>query len=169
MPIAYLGLGANIGDPLRQMQAAVQALRAHPALDVLAVSSLYRTRPVGGEPQPDYLNAVLAVATDLPAKTLLEFTLQLEAQAGRVRNRANAPRPLDIDLLLYGQAVLSEPVLSVPHPRMAERAFVLAPLAEIAPRVEHPLLQTSMAELNRRVSGAGVEQLAGGAAWASVR
>ena len=129
---AFIGLGANLGDPREQVRRAVAALGALPRTRLLASSSLYRSAPVGVGPQPDYVNAVAKVETALSARELLEELLTAEARAGRERPAPGAPRTLDLDLLLYGDAVIDEPGLVVPHPRMHERAFVLLPLAEIA-------------------------------------
>ncbi len=135
---AYVGIGANLGDPAAQVRAAVDALRAVPGTALVAASSLYRTAPVGYADQPDFVNAVAAVDTDLPPEALLAALHGIERGAGRERSFRNAPRTLDLDLLLYGGATLSGDALTVPHPRMHERAFVLAPLAEIAPTAEIP-------------------------------
>jgi len=129
---AFIGLGANLGDPREQVRRAVAALGALPRTRLLASSSLYRSAPVGVGLQPDYVNAVAKVETALSARELLEELLTAEARAGRERPAPGAARTLDLDLLLYGDAVIDEPGLVVPHPRMHERAFVLLPLAEIA-------------------------------------
>jgi len=161
----WVGLGANLGDPLEQLRQAIAALRADPRLRVIAVSSLYRTRPVepaGGEPQPDYLNAAVAVETELSPRDLLALGSALEAAAGRRRSGIlNQARPLDIDLLLAGPRVIREPDLEIPHPRMAKRAFVLVPLAEIAPGLVHPVLHVRISELAKRVPQSGVSRIAG--------
>ena len=129
---AFVGLGANLGDPQEQVRRAIAALGALPRTRLLASSSLYRSAPVGVGPQPDFVNAVAKVETSLSARELLEELLTEEARAGRERPSSGAPRTLDLDLLLYGDRVIEEPGLIVPHPRMHERAFVLLPLAEIA-------------------------------------
>jgi 2-amino-4-hydroxy-6-hydroxymethyldihydropteridine diphosphokinase len=129
---AYIALGANLGDARAAVRAALQALDALPHTRVLARSSLYRTAPVDAQ-GPDFINAVAAVATQLTAQALLQSLQQLELSAGRERPFPNAPRTLDLDLLAYGDARIDSPALTVPHPRMAQRAFVLVPLAEIAP------------------------------------
>ncbi len=164
---AYLGLGANLGTPEKQLAAAVQALARRKDLRVTAASSLYRTLPVGVEAQPEFVNAVIGVDTSLTPFSLLRLGKRLEVQAGRVGVR-NAPRELDVDLLLYEGQILAEAELVVPHPRLAERAFALIPLAEIAPEVRHPLLDQTMAELVEKVSPHGVWQLAGGSRWANI-
>jgi len=135
---AYIGLGANLGEPESQVRRAVSALAAIPQTRVLAASSLYRSAPVGHAAQPDFVNAVAEIETRLGAEELLGELLATEARFGRVREFPNAPRTLDLDLLLYGERVIAEDKLTVPHPRMHERAFVLVPLAEIAPDIAIP-------------------------------
>jgi 2-amino-4-hydroxy-6-hydroxymethyldihydropteridine diphosphokinase len=135
---AYVGIGANLGDPAAQVRRAIDALGALPGTRLAAASSLYRTAPVGYADQPDFVNAVAALDTELSPRGLLDGLLAIERDAGRERSFRNAPRTLDLDLLLYGDATLEDDVLTVPHPRMHERAFVLAPLAEIAPDAESP-------------------------------
>ena len=129
---AYIGLGANLGSPEAQVRSAVEALGGFPRTHLLASSSLYRSAPVSVAPQPDFVNAVAKIETELTARQLLEELLTAEARAGRERPFPGAPRTLDLDLLLYGNEIIDEPGLTVPHPRMHERAFVLLPLAEIA-------------------------------------
>ncbi len=130
----YIGLGANLGDPLLALQAAWTALAALPETALLRRSRIYRSAPVdaGG---PDYFNAVAGVDTRLPAPDLLVQLQAIEQGAGRERPYRNAPRTLDLDLLLYGSARIDSALLTVPHPRMRERAFVLLPLADIAPEL----------------------------------
>ncbi|MDO5086436.1 MAG: 2-amino-4-hydroxy-6-hydroxymethyldihydropteridine diphosphokinase [Comamonadaceae bacterium] len=130
---AYVALGANLGDAAATVRRAFDALAALPGTRVTARSGLYRTAPVdaGG---PDFVNAVAALSTALPAPCLLDRLLQLEQAEGRQRPYRHAPRTLDLDLLLYGSARIDSPLLTVPHPRMMARAFVLVPLAEIAPQ-----------------------------------
>lgn len=129
---AYVALGANLGDPLAALRGAVQALAALPETELLRTSGCYRTAPVAAS-GPDYLNAVVALRTRQTAPGLLGQLQAIEARAGRERPYRNAPRVLDLDLLLYGDASIQSERLVVPHPRMRERAFVLVPLAEIAP------------------------------------
>lgn len=130
---AFVALGSNLSGPQRQLRAAFDALARLPDTQVIAHSSLYRSAPVGYADQPDFVNAVAAIRTALSPRALLDALLTLERAHGRVREFANAPRTLDLDIVLYGEQVIHEPGLSVPHPRMHERAFVLVPLAEIAP------------------------------------
>jgi 2-amino-4-hydroxy-6-hydroxymethyldihydropteridine diphosphokinase len=135
---AFIGLGANLGDREAQVRRAIAALAELPGTRLLAASSLYRSAPVGVGAQPDFINAVAAIETQLAPRPLLEALLAAERRFGRRREFPGAPRTLDLDLLLYGDRVIAEPGLIVPHPRMHERAFVLAPLAEIAPDIAIP-------------------------------
>ena len=130
--IAYIALGANLGEAAAVVASAIDALNRLPATRLEARSHLYRSAPVDAQ-GPDFINAVAAVSTRLTAPDLLLALQQLEQRAGRERPYRNAPRTLDLDLLLYGDARIDSPSLTVPHPRMMERAFVLMPLAEIAP------------------------------------
>ena len=130
---AFLGLGGNLGDRAATLAAAIDDLRAAVGVRVTRISSLYETPPWGPVPQGPYLNACVAIETTLSARALLDLCLAIEKRHGRERLVRWGPRTLDIDLLLYGTATIDEPGLIVPHPRMAERAFVLVPLAEIAP------------------------------------
>lgn len=136
---AFVALGANLVDPQAQVRAAAAALNDLPGCRLVTLSSLYRTAPVGvtGE-QPDYINAVAAVDTTLPPEELLQALLALEQRFGRERHTHLAPRTLDLDLLLYGDTVLDTPSLQLPHPRLHLRAFVLVPLAELAPALDLP-------------------------------
>jgi 2-amino-4-hydroxy-6-hydroxymethyldihydropteridine diphosphokinase len=133
MTRAYLAIGSNLGDRLAYLQSAVDGLASMPGIRLVAVSGVYETEPVGGPEQPEYLNAVVAVETELPARALLERAQELEAAARRVRAERWGPRTLDVDVLLVGDLAVDEPDLVVPHPRMWERDFVLAPLADVAP------------------------------------
>jgi 2-amino-4-hydroxy-6-hydroxymethyldihydropteridine diphosphokinase len=134
---AYLGLGSNVGDRAARLQVAVDELAAR-AGRIVAISPVYETEPVGGPPQPDYLNAVVAVETALSPRELLRVAKELEAEAGREPPDPDGrwgPRPLDVDILMVGAERVDEPDLVVPHPRIHQRAFVLAPLADIAPEM----------------------------------
>jgi 2-amino-4-hydroxy-6-hydroxymethyldihydropteridine diphosphokinase len=130
--LSYIALGANLGDATATLLAAIQSIAALPQSQLLASSSLYRSAPLEAT-GPDFINAVIALITNLNAPELLYKLQQIENLAGRKRPYRNAPRTLDLDILLYGGASIDSPTLTVPHPRMFERAFVLLPLAEIAP------------------------------------
>ena len=130
---AYLGIGSNLGDRLAHLQGAVDGLHEADHVEVLAVSSVYETDPVGGPDQDQYLNAVVAVETTRTPRQLRELAQQLESQAQRVRTERWGPRTLDVDVLLIGDLEVQEPDLEVPHPRMWERGFVMVPLGEVAP------------------------------------
>lgn len=139
MVTAYIALGANLGDAVATLMQAVALINEMPLCAVKKASSLYKTEPLetlpGRQAGNDYINAVVELETKLPAPTLLQYMQQMEAAAGRERSYINAPRTLDVDLLLYGEGRIDSPRLTVPHPRMMQRAFVLVPLAEIAPQL----------------------------------
>ena len=128
-----LGLGSNLGDRLANLQAGVDVLCAEPGLGDVTVSPVYETVPVGGPGQPDYLNAVLVAVTSLPARAVLDRGLAAEQAARRVRGQRWGPRTLDVDVIVYGNVVSSDPELTLPHPRAYERAFVLAPWHDVDP------------------------------------
>jgi len=155
---AFIGLGANLGEPQRQVQEAFRELDAIPHTRVVRTSSLYRSAPLGYAEQPSFVNAVAQVETALPAERLLAELHAIETRHGRSRSFANAPRTLDLDLLLFGNAILDAPGLKVPHPRMHERAFVLLPLVEIAANVAIPGRGTAKAFLDK-CENQGVEKL----------
>ncbi len=149
---AYVALGSNLGERFVHLANAVTALREATGVEVASLSPVYETDPVGGPPQGPYLNAVVALRTDLEPRALLDLLLAIEAREGRVRDgRRNAARSLDLDLLLHGDAVLDTPELVLPHPRLHERAFVLEPLCDLAPGLVHPRLGETVAALARRV------------------
>ncbi|PHV10279.1 2-amino-4-hydroxy-6-hydroxymethyldihydropteridine diphosphokinase [Chitinimonas sp. BJB300] len=135
---AYIGLGANLGDAAGTVQAAMLGLATLPTTQLVTASSFYRSAPVGYVDQPDFINAVAAIDTDLEAHLLLDGLLALEQLFGRERSFRNAPRTLDLDLLLYGDAVMHDKRLTLPHPRMQDRSFVLLPLHEIAAKLQFP-------------------------------
>jgi 2-amino-4-hydroxy-6-hydroxymethyldihydropteridine diphosphokinase len=136
---AYVGLGANLGDRERTLRAAAEALAAEEGVEVVSVSTLRETEPVGVGEQPRFLNGAAELETTLTARELLDRLLAVEQRFGRVRIPAeHGPRTLDLDLLLYGDEVIDEPGLAVPHPRLHERRFVLEPLAELAPGLVVP-------------------------------
>lgn len=138
MATAYVGIGANLDDAAARVEDALASLETIPGTRLVKRSSLYRTEPQGYRAQPDFVNAVAELETALAPGELLGRLHDLEARAGRARSFRNAPRTLDLDLLLYAGQRIDEPALAVPHPRMHERAFVLVPLVEIAPDVEIP-------------------------------
>jgi len=135
---AVLSVGANLGDRLGTLQGCVQAIARLPDTDVVAISPVYQTAPVGGPPQPDYLNAVLLIQTGLPPRDLLAAAGRIEAGAGRVRAERFGPRTLDVDIISYDGQVSDDPVLTLPHPRAHQRAFVLAPWHDLDPGAELP-------------------------------
>ena len=153
---AYVGLGSNLGDRAAQLEAAVAGLAATPGARLLACSSLYETDPVGPPGQGPYLNAVVLLETSLAPRELLARLQELEAAAGRTRSGVrNEARTLDLDLLLYGERCVDEPGLVVPHPRLHERPFVLAPLRELAPEARHPRLGRRVGELAAALEASG--------------
>ncbi|HLE67732.1 MAG TPA: 2-amino-4-hydroxy-6-hydroxymethyldihydropteridine diphosphokinase [Burkholderiales bacterium] len=160
MTVAYVGLGANLGEPRRQLFAAFDELGRIPGTRVTARSSLFRSAPIGYADQPDFVNAVAKLETDLRPRELFAALQQIEHAHGRERSFRNAPRTLDLDLLLYGGERIDTPALIVPHPRMHERAFVLAPLLELDPAAVIPG-RGSAAELLRACAMQPVERLEG--------
>jgi 2-amino-4-hydroxy-6-hydroxymethyldihydropteridine diphosphokinase len=145
----YLGLGSNVGDRERALEHALGALEAR-GLRLTARSSLYLTEPVQAPPQDWFLNAAAAFRTALSPEAVLAACLEAEAEQGRVRTVARGPRTIDLDLLLHGQEVRRTPALTLPHPHLHERLFVLVPLAEIAPGAVHPVLGLTVRELRER-------------------
>ncbi len=167
MARVFLGLGSNVGNRRENLRLALRWLE--PQCHVIAVSSLYRSEavvPEGAPPGPDYLNAACEVATDLLPHDLLCFVKEIEHAIGRRPAPRWSPRPIDIDILLYGDAVVDADDLAIPHPLLAGRNFVMAPLAELAPEAVHPVLGKAVGELAEDVDFAGLEHVAG-PEWAS--
>ncbi|KQZ82016.1 2-amino-4-hydroxy-6-hydroxymethyldihydropteridine pyrophosphokinase [Mesorhizobium sp. Root157] len=159
----FISLGGNLGDPKKSMASALRLLAAAPGVEVVAVSSLYRTPPWGKLDQPDFLNAAAELSTSLSPHDLLDLCLETERKLKRVREERWGPRVIDLDILVFGDRVIHETGLEVPHPRMLERAFVLAPLAEIAPQ-----LSVDAKRVSDRLAGvdaAGIERLPSGRDW----
>lgn len=155
---AYVALGSNLDDPRAQVERGFAALATLPRTRLKARSQLYRTPPWGVLDQPDFINAAAWLATELPAQELLQALLAQETRAGRVRGIRNGPRVLDLDLLVYGTAVTAEPGLVLPHPRLHERAFVLLPLADVAPGLVVPG-RGRVADLLAKVDASGCVRL----------
>lgn len=153
-----IALGSNLGDSLATLKTAIKSLANNPEISVKFHSSCYRTAPIG-PPQPDYINACAILQVQLTPQQLLETLLTIETQLGRVRREKWGPRTLDLDLLLFDQLILETPTLTLPHPRMIERAFVLVPLAEIAPNWVHPVVGKTMAQLVQAVDCSKVQKL----------
>lgn len=151
--IAYLGLGSNLGDRRATIESAIRALKKVESVEVVITSRLIETDPVGPVRQAPFLNGTTKVRTTLSARALLDICLAIEKGHGRDRSEEQSwgPRTLDLDLLLYGEQVIDEPGLCVPHPRMHERGFVLVPLSEIAPLARHPVQDSSIQDLRKRL------------------
>ena len=147
----YLGLGSNLGSREECLKKAIELISHRMRLG--KVSSIYDTRPIGDENQPRFLNMACEVSTMLPPASLLALLQGFELKLGRIPARALAPRPIDIDILLFGETTIDSPGLIIPHPRLAEREFVLAPLVEIAPELVHPILHRTATELLSAVAG----------------
>ena len=159
MKLVYLGLGSNVGDREGSLSAAVAQLAASD-LRILRVSSVYETEPVEYTDQRYFLNLVVEAETDLFPMQLLWRVGKIERALGRVRTIPKGPRVIDIDILLYARAVIRTPALKVPHPRMAERRFVLAPLAELAPSLRHPVTRRTISEMLDEAPVQSVRRLA---------
>jgi 2-amino-4-hydroxy-6-hydroxymethyldihydropteridine diphosphokinase len=153
-----IALGSNLGDSRAILEEAISILAATPGITLLARSSWYQTLAVG-PPQPDYINGCALVQVTLPPQVLLETLLAIESQKGRIRTERWGARSLDLDLLLYDDLILDTPTLTIPHPRMRERAFVLVPLVEIAPNWIDPVTGKAIAELVKAVDCTGVRKL----------
>ena len=157
----YLGLGTNLGSRDKNLAQAVKGLDAGPELMVLRTSGIYETAPWGLTDQPNFLNMVAEVETTLPPRRLLDHVKRLESELGREPGPRLGPRLIDVDILLYGDLVMDEPHLTIPHASLHLRAFALVPLAELAPNRVHPVLGETIAQLAGRVDGLqGVKPLA---------
>ncbi|MBI2884804.1 MAG: 2-amino-4-hydroxy-6-hydroxymethyldihydropteridine diphosphokinase [Candidatus Omnitrophica bacterium] len=155
MAQVFLGVGSNEGDRAAQISLAAQRLSRIPGTRLIQMAPLYETQPVGGPPQPDYLNTVIEAETSLEPGALLAALRALERELGRVPSSVRwGPRPIDLDILLYDDLVMSTPALTIPHPRLHERRFVLEPLAQLAPDVRHPVAGRRIIELLAGLSAA---------------
>jgi 2-amino-4-hydroxy-6-hydroxymethyldihydropteridine diphosphokinase len=153
--LSYLGLGTNLGNRSQNLKSAQIALP--PQVQVLRASRIYETPPWGFTAQPAFLNQVLEVQTELPPLALLEYLKEIEINLGRTPTFRYGPRQIDIDILFYGDQVIEYPNLSIPHPRLFERAFVLVPLVELAPDRVHPVLNQTIRQMLAQVDPSGVE------------
>ena len=153
MAIAYLGLGSNLGDRQKQIERALDLLQQDGSVRIVSSSALYETEPVGVEDQPTFLNGAVKIATQRSPRSLLALLQSIERSLGRDRTVRWGPRRIDLDLLLYGDLQIQQPDLIVPHPELPNRAFVLIPLAEVAPDMVHPVLGKTVIELLRCVPG----------------
>jgi 2-amino-4-hydroxy-6-hydroxymethyldihydropteridine diphosphokinase len=156
LSLCAIGLGSNLGDSRSILDGAIDRLRTHAQIEVIAVSSWYLTAPIG-PPQPDYINACATIQTSLAPLDLLNTLHAIESEFGRVRQEIWGARTLDLDLLLYDNLIIDLPTLQIPHPRMLERAFVLVPLAEIAPNSIEPRSRYSIATLCDKLEYSGVK------------
>ncbi len=147
MERVYVGVGSNLGDRAGFLEKAKSLVNQLPGTRVLRSSSIYETDPVGGPPQGKYLNAVWEIETSLSPHEIKEKLREIEAKLGRKRSFENAPREMDLDILFYGCQIIDEEGLRIPHPRLHERLFVLEPLAELAPDLQHPILKRKVEEL----------------------
>ncbi|NJL66671.1 MAG: 2-amino-4-hydroxy-6-hydroxymethyldihydropteridine diphosphokinase [Microcoleus sp. SM1_3_4] len=153
-----IALGSNLGDSLEILKSAIETLNNQPEVSVISRSSWYQTAPIG-PPQPDYINACVILEVTLEPEELLVKLLETETKFNRIRREKWGPRTLDLDLLLYDNLILETPTLTLPHPRMAERAFVLVPLAEIASDWVHPVTGSAIDRLLLAVNCSGVQKL----------
>jgi 2-amino-4-hydroxy-6-hydroxymethyldihydropteridine diphosphokinase len=141
---AFIGTGSNLGNREENLKQAQAKLAAVSGIQILKSSKVYETDPVGGPPQGKYLNAVWEVETGLEPEALMKALLSIEIQMGRARAEKNGPRPIDLDILFYGNEIIDRPGLKIPHPRLQERGFVLKPLMDLAPGFVHPVLKKTI-------------------------
>ena len=163
--VACVAFGGNVGAVQENLRRAIEAVAALPETRLTRSSSLYRTAPVGVEDQPEFVNGALAVETRLPARDLLAALLGIEQTLGRTREVRWGPRTVDLDLILYGDTVVDQADLELPHPRMHQRGFVVVPLAEVAGALRHPLLGCTVAELLRDLGPTPDVELLGRPGW----
>ena len=155
MHVTYLGLGSNIGDRLQNLQAAISALE--PKVHPVECSPVYETPPWGYLDQPNFLNQVVKAETDLSPDDLLSYLKSIESDLGRQETFLNGPRNIDLDIIFFDDAVINSPPITIPHPRMNDRGFVLLPLADLAPELEHPVLGVSVQELLAQIEVGDIE------------
>lgn len=145
---AFIGLGSNLGDRRKNIERAIEELKFSRMVEVIKVSKIYETEPVGGPPQGKFLDAAAEIKTQLTPRTLLVLLKKVEQEVGRTPSEIRwGPREIDLDILLFGDLIVDEPDLKIPHPLLHQRSFILEPLCEIAPEVIHPVLKKSIAEL----------------------
>jgi len=152
--LAYIGIGSNLGDKLENCRRAMEAIGADARNRLIRRSRFYRTEPVGKKDQEWFINAVVAVETTMRPRELMEFLLSVEKGMGRIRQERWGPRIIDLDILFYGDRVLDEEGLQIPHPRLHERRFVLAPLKDMAPGLLHPVFRRTVAEILEELDAA---------------
>jgi 2-amino-4-hydroxy-6-hydroxymethyldihydropteridine diphosphokinase len=144
---AYIGVGSNLSDRSFMIEKAKEQLSLHPKIKFLRSASIYETEPIGGPAQGRFLNTVWEIETDLSAQELLAYLLNIEEKLGRKRTQKNAPRVIDLDLLFFGDEVINQPNLQIPHPRLQERWFVLKPLWDLSADLVHPIFKRSVCEM----------------------
>lgn len=154
MPVIFISLGSNMGDRQANLSAAIEALE--PEVHPVACSLVYETPPWGYLDQQKFLNQVVKAETQLMPTDLLEYIKEIEEQQGRQETFRNGPRSIDLDIIFYDQEVIDSPPLTIPHPRMETRAFVLVPLADLAPHYQHPILGVSVIDLLSKVDKSGI-------------
>lgn len=155
----YIALGSNMGDRLGYLGKAILYLIQHPQIEMTAVSSIYETEPVGYLDQEFFYNMVVEIRTSLQAHEVMQLCLEIEQQLGRVRTILNGPRTVDLDLIYYDDYIVEDELLTLPHPRLHDRSFVLVPLVELAPKFVHPILKLTNDELLSNISTKGIHKL----------